>query len=53
VYAVGSGGIVLHYDGATWTEQTTPTDSTLFAVMMGPDGIVRAVGANGVVLTKK
>lgn len=44
VYAVGSGGAILHYDGAAWSNMTSPTDQILFEVWgLGPDDIY-AVG---------
>ena len=36
MYAVGSDGKVLHFDGSVWTEQDTAVGETLNAVW-GPD----------------
>ncbi len=44
VYAVGSGGMILHFDGTSWTRMQSPTDRILFEVWgLGPDDIY-AVG---------
>jgi hypothetical protein len=37
VYAVGAGGTILHFDGSSWSKQTTPTTASLTRVWgMGP-----------------
>ena len=47
IYAVGQGGLIVHFDGSTWTEMATGVKDTLRAI----DGPV-AVGDNGVVLRR-
>lgn len=40
VYAGGMSGIILHYDGETWTPMETPTTSTIRGIWgSGPDDI--------------
>lgn len=47
VYIVGQNGIVLHYDGATWTEEFPGVSGDLISLWgTGPDRIV-AVGGRG------
>jgi hypothetical protein len=50
VYAVGSGGAILHFDGSVWTEMTSGTTEDLFAVWGVSSAGVVAVGAGGVIL---
>ena len=49
-YAVGQGGVILHNDGTTWTEETSNTTNDLYAIYMfsGTDGV--AVGKSGTVV---
>jgi hypothetical protein len=44
VWAVGAGGVILHYDGTAWTQQTSPTTSTLYDVWAGAADDAWAVG---------
>ncbi|SDM70506.1 Por secretion system C-terminal sorting domain-containing protein [Catalinimonas alkaloidigena] len=50
-WAVGTAGTILHYDGTTWTEQTTPVTTTLHAVTFADAMSGWAVGDSGVVLS--
>ena len=55
VYAVGSNGTILHYDGATWSAQTSGTAASLGSVTIrtNADGTPRdawAVGLGGKIL---
>lgn len=49
VYAVGAAGTIMHYDGLTWSQMTSPTQSALEAVQ-GTATNVFAVGAAGTIL---
>lgn len=44
VYAVGEGGIILHYDGSNWTEMTSNTTATLQAIWGTSNTDLYAVG---------
>lgn len=46
VYAVGTGGVILRWDGAAWTSMDSPTDRTLFTVS-GTADTLYAVGSSG------
>ncbi len=46
VYAVGNGGTILHYDGASWATEGVPTTHDLYAVT-GSGGVVWAAGDGG------
>ena len=48
IYAVGQDGLILHFDGSSWTEMATGRNTTLRAI----DGPV-AVGEDGVVLRRR
>ena len=49
-WAVGAGGIVLHWDGSTWRKVTSPTTNWLYSVttVSATDGW--AVGNGGTIL---
>jgi hypothetical protein len=50
-FAVGEAGVIAHYDGSTWNQQTSGTTQALYAVWgVGPAGGVFAVGAAGTIL---
>jgi hypothetical protein len=49
VYAVGTGGTIVHYDGVTWTPMPSSTVNDLEAVA-GTDANVFAVGGGGTIL---
>lgn len=53
VWVVGQSGVVLHYDGATWTEQLVGVSDDLIAVWgTGPEHVVMVGGrSNGVIVT--
>lgn len=46
VYAVGTGGVILRWDGLAWTSMSSPTDRTLFTVT-GTEERLYAVGSSG------
>jgi hypothetical protein len=50
VYAVGSGGAIIHYDGIEWSPLTSGTDLRLFSIWGTPSGDVFVVGDYGVIL---
>jgi hypothetical protein len=50
VYAVGTGGIILHYDGKAWSPMTSGTTNDLYSVWCNDASDVFAVGANGTTL---
>ena len=50
VFAVGGNGTILHYDGASWTPQTSGTALALFGVWGVSGSDVFAVGQHGIVL---
>jgi hypothetical protein len=55
VYAVGSGGTILHYNGSTWSAQSSGTGQLLASVVVrtNADGSFRdawAVGHAGTIL---
>ena len=51
-YAIGDDGVIIHYSGTSWTEETSPVDGDLYDIYMfsETDGI--AVGAGGAVVIK-
>ncbi len=51
VWAVGHGGAMAHFDGAAWTQVTSPTTKNLYALHGTADGHLVAVGDAGAVLT--
>lgn len=44
VWAVGTGGALTHFDGATWTPHAAPTEASLIAVWGAASDEVYAVG---------
>jgi hypothetical protein len=46
VYAVGTGGVILRWDGLAWSSMDSPTDRTLFTVN-GTAETLYAVGSSG------
>ena len=51
VYAVGHGGTILHYNGTSWSSQTSGTTNNLYGVWGTSNGNhVFAVGASGTIL---
>ena len=50
VWAVGSGGVIIHYDGSAWTQVASPTTSTLRGLAVIPGAGLCAVGNSGLVL---
>lgn len=47
IFVVGNGGTVLHFDGAAWTLQPTPTSEALWGVWGAAPNDVWAVGGRG------
>ncbi|MBI4285755.1 MAG: hypothetical protein HY670_07635 [Chloroflexi bacterium] len=50
VFAVGSGGTILHYDGTSWSEMTSGTMDTLLAAWGSSASDVFAIGDRGTIL---
>jgi hypothetical protein len=51
VFAVGDAGMIAHYDGTNWNQQTSGTTKQLSGVWgVGPAGAVFAVGAAGTIM---
>ena len=50
VYAVGEDGIMLRFNGSSWSVMAKPQSELLLTVAGSSGGMVRAVGARGVVL---
>ncbi len=51
VWAVGSGGTIIHYDGQGWSPVASPTTQSLRAITQVPGGGLRITGDAGTVLT--
>jgi hypothetical protein len=49
VYAVGAGGEIIHYDGASWAEMISGTQNDLWDVSGDDSGRVFAVGRGGTI----
>lgn len=51
-FAVGEAGVIAHYDGTNWNQQTSGTTQALYGVWgVGSAGGVFAVGAAGTILS--
>lgn len=50
VFAVGSSGTILRYDGQAWSAMSSPTTSLLYGIWGSGPNNVFAVGKNGVVI---
>jgi len=51
VWAVSEKGVIIHYDGSTWTEQTSGTTQRLITVYgRGPDDVYAVGGVTSSVL---
>jgi hypothetical protein len=50
VFAVGSVGMLLHYDGNDWTPMNSGTTENLFGIWGSSSSDVFAVGSNGTIL---
>ena len=51
VFAVGAGGIILHYDGTSWTSMTSGVTNTLYGIGgKAVSDIAHAVGQSGTIL---
>src|SRR5262245_45701529 len=53
VYAVGAGGVILHSDGETWSEQESGSKSWLQGVWGASAGEVYVVGSGGTILRSR
>lgn len=51
VWAVGSAGTIIHYDGQSWSSVPSPTTQSLRAITRVPGGGLRITGDAGTVLT--
>jgi hypothetical protein len=52
IFAVGNSGVILHFDGNAWRNQSSPVQTDLFAIW-GNDTDIYIVGANGVILKRE
>jgi len=50
IFAVGDDGVVVHYDGTSWTEMESATTEDLYSVWAASSTDVFAVGASGTVV---
>jgi hypothetical protein len=50
LYAVGSYGLMAHYDGTVWTRLDSPTDRNLEQAITSPSGEIVICGDRGLVL---
>lgn len=50
MYAVGSSGIILHFDGSTWSEMESPTTENILRLWGNSANDIYAVGDNGIIL---
>ncbi|MDY7018536.1 MAG: hypothetical protein SU899_00440, partial [Chloroflexota bacterium] len=50
VFAVGGGGVILHYDGISWTLMNSGTTYDLYGVWGNSSNDVFAVGDTGTIL---
>ncbi|MBN2108844.1 MAG: hypothetical protein JW832_15565 [Deltaproteobacteria bacterium] len=50
VFAVGDGGVVVHYDGSAWSPMSSGTTATLRGVWGSSGSDVFAVGGSGVIV---
>ena len=46
-WIVGSGGVIYHFNGSTWSAVSSPTTGILFDVDFAPDGTGWAAGMGG------
>ena len=49
-WSVGSGGVIIHYNGAAWSLVTSPTVSTLLTVWGAAANDIWAAGSGGVLI---
>jgi Tfp pilus assembly protein PilX len=49
-FAVGTGGVILQYNGTSWTSVTSPTTNNLFGVYVVSGSEAWAVGAAGTII---
>ena len=50
VFAVGGGGVILHYNGSTWTQMSSNTGEPLFGVWGSSASDVFTAGSGGIIL---
>ncbi|HUS31569.1 MAG TPA: hypothetical protein VMZ53_23850 [Kofleriaceae bacterium] len=50
MFAVGTGGTILHYDGAGWSPMVSGTTADLMGISGSSSSFALAVGANGTIL---
>jgi len=50
IYSVGDGGMILHYNGTTWSKMASGTTASLFGVWGSGSDDVYAVGKGGLIL---
>src|SRR5690606_36206734 len=49
-FAVGNAGLILRWNGASWSQLVSPTGSTLYSVSMFSSDLGYAAGQSGIVL---
>lgn len=50
VFAVGASGLIVHYDGSSWSEMQSPVNNTLTAIWGRNGSDIFAVGSGGIIL---
>lgn len=50
IYAVGSSGVIIYYDGSSWTAQPSQTTNRLYDIWGTGETNIYAVGDNGAIL---
>jgi hypothetical protein len=50
IFAVGSAGVILHYDGSAWNSMTSNTTNNLYSIWGSSSSDVFAVGSAGTIL---
>jgi hypothetical protein len=50
VWAAGTGGLVIHWNGTSWTQSNAGTSADLLTITEAGNGHCWTAGANGVVI---
>ena len=50
IYAVGTRGVIIHYDGSSWNEMDSGTENDLLAVWGSSANDIYIAGADGTIL---
>ncbi|MEM9488899.1 MAG: hypothetical protein AAGC55_07125, partial [Myxococcota bacterium] len=51
IFAVGDQGVIVHFDGSTWTQQASPTKEKLRRIWAENEDIAYAVGDKGTIIS--